>query len=90
MRRGSGSEPMPAPASGWKSPSPRPAASQPASVPIRFRSVLPQESHVLDNDLKGQLKAYLERLQRPVSIIASVDDGDSSQEMLALLEVIRA
>ena len=45
---------------------------------------------MLDNDLKGQLKAYLERLQRPVSIIASVDDGDSSQEMLALLEDIRA
>ena len=45
---------------------------------------------MLDNDLKGQLKAYLERLQRPVSIIASVDDGDSSQEMLALLDDIRA
>jgi alkyl hydroperoxide reductase subunit F len=45
---------------------------------------------VLDNDLKAQLKAYLERLQRPVSIIASVDDGDSSREMLELLEDIRA
>ncbi len=45
---------------------------------------------MLDNDLKGQLKAYLERLQRPVSIIASVDDGDSSKEMLELLEDIRA
>src|SRR5690606_31064290 len=46
--------------------------------------------HVLDNDLKGQLKAYLERLQRPVAIVASVDDGDSSREMLELLEDIRA
>ena len=45
---------------------------------------------MLDNDLKAQLKAYLERLQRPVSIIASVDDGDSSREMLELLEDIRA
>jgi len=45
---------------------------------------------VLDNDLKAQLKAYLERLQRPVSIIASVDDGDSSKQMLELLEDIRA
>ena len=44
---------------------------------------------MLDNDLKAQLKAYLERLQRPVSIIASVDDGDSSREMLELLEDIR-
>ena len=45
---------------------------------------------MLDNDLKAQLKAYLERLQRPVSIIASVDDGDSSKQMLELLEDIRA
>ena len=45
---------------------------------------------MLDNDLKAQLKAYLERLQRPVSIIASVDDGDSSKEMLELLEDVRA
>jgi len=45
---------------------------------------------VLDNDLKAQLKGYLERLQRPVSIIASVDDGDSSKQMLELLEDIRS
>jgi alkyl hydroperoxide reductase subunit F len=45
---------------------------------------------VLDNDLKTQLKGYLERLQRPVAIIASVDDGDSSKDMLALLEDIRS
>src|SRR5690606_40247494 len=40
--------------------------------------------------LKAQLKGYLERLQRPVAIIASVDDGDSSKQMLELLEDIRA
>jgi len=45
---------------------------------------------VLDNDLKAQLKGYLERLQRPVAIIASVDDGDGSKDMLALLEDIRS
>ncbi len=45
---------------------------------------------MLDNDLKTQLKGYLERLQRPVAIIASVDDGDSSKEMLELLEDIRS
>ncbi|TDK21734.1 alkyl hydroperoxide reductase subunit F [Luteimonas aestuarii] len=45
---------------------------------------------MLDQDLKTQLKAYLERLQRPVVITASVDDGDKSNEMLALLEDIRA
>ena len=45
---------------------------------------------MLDNDLKAQLKGYLERLQRPVAIIASVDDGDGSKDMLALLEDIRS
>jgi alkyl hydroperoxide reductase, F subunit len=45
---------------------------------------------MLDANLKAQLKAYLERLQRPVTIIASVDDGDASRELLELLEDIRA
>ncbi|MCW5580405.1 MAG: alkyl hydroperoxide reductase subunit F [Luteimonas sp.] len=45
---------------------------------------------MLDQDLKDQLKAYLERLQRPVAIIASVDDGESSAQMLSLLEDIRS
>ncbi|HVI60320.1 MAG TPA: alkyl hydroperoxide reductase subunit F [Luteimonas sp.] len=45
---------------------------------------------MLDDDLKTQLKAYLERLQRPVVLVASVDDGDKSRELLALLEDIRA
>jgi len=44
---------------------------------------------MLDHDLKTQLKAYLERLQRPVAILASVDDGEKSKEMLELLEDIR-
>ena len=45
---------------------------------------------MLDQDLKDQLKAYLERLQRPVAIVASVDDGAKSAELLELLEDIRA
>ncbi len=45
---------------------------------------------MLEESLKTQLKAYLERLQRPVVITASVDDGAKSAEMLALLEDIRA
>jgi len=44
---------------------------------------------MLDDALKAQLKAYLERLQRPVAIIASVDGGEKSKEMLALLDDIR-
>jgi alkyl hydroperoxide reductase subunit F len=35
--------------------------------------------------LKPQLKAYLERISQPVEIVASVDDGYKSREMLALL-----
>ena len=45
---------------------------------------------MLEDDLKTQLKAYLERLQRPVVLVASVDDGAKSVEMLELLEDIRA
>jgi alkyl hydroperoxide reductase subunit F len=45
---------------------------------------------MLDEDLKTQLKAYLERLQRPVALVASVDDGEKSRELLELLEDIRA
>ncbi|MEN1957077.1 alkyl hydroperoxide reductase subunit F [Luteimonas changyuni] len=45
---------------------------------------------MLEDDLKTQLKAYLERLQRPIVLVASVDDGSKSAEMLELLEDIRA
>ncbi|MDH5833149.1 alkyl hydroperoxide reductase subunit F [Luteimonas kalidii] len=44
---------------------------------------------MLDHDLKAQLKGYLERLQRPVAIVASVDEGAKSRELLELLEDIR-
>ncbi len=45
---------------------------------------------MLDAALKTQLKAYLDRLKEPVEIVASLDDGDVSREMLALLEDIAA
>jgi alkyl hydroperoxide reductase subunit F len=40
---------------------------------------------MLDENLKSQLKAYLERVVRPIEITASVDDSAKSQEMSALL-----
>src|SRR5580698_10071040 len=40
---------------------------------------------MLDSNLKMQLKGYLERISQPVKIIASVDDGDKSRELLDLL-----
>ncbi|MHC8333713.1 alkyl hydroperoxide reductase subunit F [Pseudomonas sp. LB3P25] len=41
---------------------------------------------MLDANLKTQLKSYLERVTQPIEIIASLDDGAKSQEMLALLK----
>ena len=41
---------------------------------------------MLDANLKAQLKSYLERVTLPIEIVASLDDGAKSQEMLALLK----
>ncbi|HYF58051.1 MAG TPA: alkyl hydroperoxide reductase subunit F, partial [Burkholderiaceae bacterium] len=43
---------------------------------------------MLDATLKTQLQAYLERLRRPVEIVAALDDGESSRQMRALLQDI--
>ena len=43
---------------------------------------------MLDTALKTQLKAYLEKLQRPIELVAAADEGAASQEMLALLRDI--
>ena len=43
---------------------------------------------MLDDALKTQLKAYLERLRRPVEIAAALDDSAASAQMRALLEQI--
>jgi len=43
---------------------------------------------MLDVNLKAQLKSYLERVTQPIEIVASLDDGAKSQEMLALLKDI--
>ena len=45
---------------------------------------------MLDTDLKAQLQAYLEKLTRPVELVAALDDGDASRELRALLEDIAA
>jgi alkyl hydroperoxide reductase subunit F len=43
---------------------------------------------MLDNTIKTQLKAYLERLQQPIELVASLDDSDKAQEVYALLNDI--
>ena len=40
---------------------------------------------MLDDTLKTQLKAYLEKLTRPIELIASLDDSAAAREMLSLL-----
>ena len=45
---------------------------------------------MLDDTLKTQLKAYLERLQRPVELVATLDDSSTSAELRELLQDIRA
>ena len=45
---------------------------------------------MLDDNLKAQLKAYLERLQKPVELVATLDDSATSRELRELLEDIRA
>jgi len=40
---------------------------------------------MLDNNLKAQLQAYLERLQRPVELVASLDDSQGARELKELL-----
>ncbi|MDD3353758.1 alkyl hydroperoxide reductase subunit F [Zoogloea sp.] len=43
---------------------------------------------MLDANIKTQLKAYLEKLQRPIELVASLDDSAKGQEMRSLLSDI--
>ena len=43
---------------------------------------------MLDTAIKTQLKAYLEKLQQPIELVASLDDSAKGQEMYGLLKDI--
>jgi alkyl hydroperoxide reductase subunit F len=43
---------------------------------------------MLDANIKGQLKAYMEKLQQPIELVAAYDDSKKSEELKQLLEVI--
>ncbi|MHA7854807.1 MULTISPECIES: alkyl hydroperoxide reductase subunit F [Marinobacter] len=43
---------------------------------------------MLDANIKGQLKAYMEKLQQPIELVAAYDDSKKSQELKQLLEEI--
>ncbi len=45
---------------------------------------------MLDANLKQQLKTYLGNITQPIELVASLDDGAKSAELLALLEEIAA
>ena len=45
---------------------------------------------MLDATLKTQLAAYLEKLQQPIALVASLDDSDAARELDALLDEIAA
>jgi alkyl hydroperoxide reductase subunit F len=40
---------------------------------------------MLDDSIKAQLAAYLEKLQQPIELVASLDDSDTSRQMKDLL-----
>ncbi len=40
---------------------------------------------MLDANIKAQLDAYLEKLQTPIELVASLDDSAAAQEMRGLL-----
>ncbi|MFN4265728.1 MAG: alkyl hydroperoxide reductase subunit F [Aquabacterium sp.] len=44
---------------------------------------------MLDDNLKAQLGAYLERVQHPFEIVASLSDSENSRDMLELLQTIQ-
>ncbi len=41
---------------------------------------------MLDDNTKAQVRAYLEKLARPIELVASLDDSKSAQEMRTLLD----
>lgn len=45
---------------------------------------------MLDDNIQTQLKAYLERLQQPIELVASLDGSDNAQEMRTMLQEIAA
>ena len=45
---------------------------------------------MLDSNILNQLRAYLEKLQRPIELVASIDDSQGGQEMREMLHEIAA
>src|SRR5450830_1462825 len=54
------------------------------------RTEFKKEATMLDDQLKTQLAAYLERVTQPFELVASLDDSDTAREMLQLLQTIQS
>jgi alkyl hydroperoxide reductase subunit F len=54
---------------------------------VPFASSL-KENAMLEDNIKNQLKSYLERLQQPIELVASLDDSEKSIELRGLLREI--
>jgi len=60
--------------------------SAPAGAPTAPLYPEHKESHqMLDSGLKTQLKAYLDMLTQPITLVASLDDSEKSQELRSML-----
>jgi alkyl hydroperoxide reductase subunit F len=57
-------------------------------MPVALTLKKPMEPLMLDADLKSQLQAYLEKVVHPIELVASLDQGEKSQELKALLQDI--
>jgi alkyl hydroperoxide reductase subunit F len=66
------------------------SADSPRAQRARPSSRTNSKKAMLDANLKNQLKSYLEKVSRPIEIVASVDGSAKSQELIALLGDIAA
>src|SRR5690606_12975141 len=80
-----GSPPTPAPSPPAQA---APASALPSSSPPPF--LQSGAIDMLDDNLKTQLKAYLEKLTQPIELVASLDDSEKSRELDGLLRDIDA
>jgi alkyl hydroperoxide reductase subunit F len=60
------------------------------SWPHASPSPMNKEATMLDDQLKSQLSAYLERVQQPFELVASLDDSETARDMRELLETIQS
>jgi alkyl hydroperoxide reductase subunit F len=60
-------------------------------TPLKNKELTPiEESNMLDDAIKTQLGAYLQRITQPVELVASLDNSEAAREMRELLAEIAA